>query len=318
MNRYTPRDTSSKNHTNSAPNTHNRSFKIVDKSNINDIYSVEINGKYLPIPYNKKNRQATPNDIINIIKKYGVDIVVTRMDMFMLALTHKSYIKKDFYMTDQVSEYKKKMNFTDTIELQDKSNQRLEFLGDTQIKSIISDYLFDRYEEQDEGFMTKLKAKLENKKIFASFAKLIGIEDYLLISVQHELKTGRSSLRTLEDAFEAFIGALYKNSGYDICHKFIFNILETEVDYANLLYNDDNYKALILQYYHKNKWEHPVYVTLKTDGPPNKRIFTMGIKDVHGAVIGIGKGSSKSDAEQLASKKALQNFKLLNDDQIDE
>lgn len=270
------------------------------------IEAKKINNDTIILPFNNRNKLITKYDIHTILKKYEVDIDVNNIKLYQRSLTHRSYLLRPGLENIETS----------TVHLQDKSNERLEFLGDTVIKLIISKYLFERYPDEDEGFMTRLKIKIENGKSLSNLAKIIGIDDFVLISQQIENNAGRSSIKILEDSFESFIGALLLDTNYEICDKFIRNILETEIDYALLLYKDTNYKDQLLQFYHKNNWSHPIYELLSESGPSNRKLFTMIVKNNDGKQVGIGVATSKKNAEQKASQQALIHFKQLNDDQI--
>jgi ribonuclease III len=265
------------------------------------------------IPYNMKNKLITKYDIHRILKNYGVTININQLDIYQKSLTHKSYIVRPG-LTDEILNKTKVSR--DTVKLQNASNERLEFLGDIVIKLVLGHYLFERYPGEDEGFMTRLKTKIENRDSLAELAKKIGIDDYILISIQIETGSGRSSKKILEDAFESFLGALYLNTNFETCQVFLRTIFETEIDYADLLYRDTNYKDQLLRLYHKNRWSHPVYTLLKENGPSNRKIFTMYVTDDEDRKIGIGVASSKREAEQKSAKQALIHFKQLNDDQI--
>ncbi len=276
---------------------------------------IEVNQEKVSVPYNPKNKLVTDEDIKRILSKYDIVIEVGNLDHYQKALTHISYTKKDIWTDDLI--VKVRSDFPkETVELQEVCNERLEFLGDSVIKVIISNYLFNRYYYKDEGFMTKLKTNLEDKKSLSRLAKVIGLDEFILVSAQVEGTTGRTSEKILEDAFESFLGALFLDQGFLVCQKFITNILETEIDYSEILYKDTNYKDQLLRFYHQNKWKHPVYHEISHEGPPHNRIFTMGVTDSDGNVIGIGTDRSKKKAEQRSAKKALIHFGLLNDDQI--
>jgi ribonuclease III len=263
----------------------------------------------LLIPYNNKNILITPQDVHNILTKFNVSHQVKNINYFQEALTHRSYTIKEYNLKD-IEKYKK----DNILNLFDKSYERLEFLGDTICKASISGYIFQRYPNEDEGFMTRLKTKLENRQAFAKFGKLLGLDRFILISYQLEQKMGRTSEKVLEDCFEAFMGALYLDSGFDICRNIIINFLENEIDFAEILYNDNNYKDQLLRFYHKNKWSYPVYVDIKAEGPLHCRIYTIGVKDSNGNIAGIGVDHSKRKAEQIASKKAVINFGVIMED----
>jgi ribonuclease III len=263
------------------------------------------------VPFNKKNVLIQPEDVSNILLKFNLKHNVKHLELFQEALTHKSYTKQEYNM-NTILKYKK-----NEIDLFERSYERLEFLGDTICKASISGYIFERYPNEDEGFMTRLKTKLENRQAFAKFGKLLGLDQYILISHQLEFKMGRTSEKVLEDCFEAFMGALYLDAGFDICKKILIQYLEEEIDFAEILYNDNNYKDQLLRFYHKNKWSYPVYADMKAEGPLHCRIYTIGVKDNNGSIVGIGIDHSKRKAEQIASKKALIFFNVIIEDNKD-
>jgi len=265
-------------------------------------------------PYNPKNKKINDSDIIKMMAKYNINININNIDIYIQSLTHKSYIKKEYY-----NKNKNLLKPNNVLELQENSNERLEFLGDTIIKAIIGHYLYERYPNQDEGFMTKLKTKIEDKDSLARFAKLINLDNFVIISKQNEDSgINRANNKILEDAFESFVGALYLDNGFDVCKKFIRYILENEIDYSDIIYNDNNYKDQLLRYYHSNKWKHPEYVLLKEKGNGNKKIFTIGLMDNDSNIIMKASESSKRKAEQKVSKFALYNFNRLNSSQLND
>ena len=272
------------------------------------------------VPYNKKNKFIRDVDLKEILSRYDVNLDVVDIDLYRQALTHKSYIKKEFYNKNIKELEKVKKSMGNVLDLQEESNERLEFLGDTVIKVLVAEYLYDRYPKKNEGFMTKLKTNIENRESLARFAKILGLDEFVIISAQNENSNiGRTNEKILEDAFESFIGALYKDAGFLVCKKMIRNILENHVDYAEILYNDDNYKDQLQRYYHSIKWGHPIFVGISEKSlPNNKRLFTMGLKDNNNNIIVSASDFSKKKAEQKASKMALFKFGLLNDDQMND
>ena len=269
------------------------------------------------VPYNKKNKLINDSDIKKIMSKFNIEIDIENIEIYRQSLTHKSYIKKEYYNnnSDKIKHYKK----DDILELRENSNERLEFLGDTIIKAIVSHYLFERYPEEDEGFMTKLKTKIEDKNSLAKFAKLIGIDEFVIISLQNEQNgISRVNDKILEDAFESFLGAMYLDSGFEKCKSFIRYILENEIDYSNIIFNDNNYKDQLLRFFHSNKWKHPEYIMIKEEGFGNKKLFTIGLLDNNNNIITKAVESSKRKAEQKVSKFALFKFNKLNDEQLND
>ena len=177
------------------------------------------------------------------------------------------------------------------------SNERLEFLGDAIIKSVQGTYLFRRFPgkpgQNNEGFLTKLRIKLEQTKRLADFAKRLGFDKMLLFPDYLEKLTkkeqGRNNEKALENAFEAFIGAMIEDNaignGYEYCYSFIVGVMEKYVDFAELILKNDNFKASILTYFAKNKIEIPKnssgkknpYEQIYFDGPPNDRTFVTAV-----------------------------------------
>tara|TARA_B110000208_G_C11787672_1_gene436208 strand:+ start:69 stop:926 length:858 start_codon:yes stop_codon:yes gene_type:complete len=266
-------------------------------------------------PYNSKNKLITDSDIKKIFANFNLNIEINDINNYILALTHKSYIQKEYY--NKHWKYIQKYKTDKILELRSESNERLEFLGDTIIKAVIAEYLYKRYPKENEGFMTKLKTKIEDKTALAKFAKLIGIDDFILISLQNETNSiGRVNEKILEDAFESFMGAIYLDSGFHKCKQFLTYILENEINYSDIIFNDNNYKDQLLRYYHSINWKHPQYILLKETGIGNKKMFTMGVLDNDNNIVLHATDNSKRKAEQKVSKYALFKYGKLNNEQL--
>ncbi len=280
------------------------------------------------IPYNLNNILITENDIMQILKKYNVNIdKVNHLEYFQQSFTHKSYCKRVYYTDEIMSAARKELgNPPNLLELFDKSYERLEYFGDRVLKVIVSMYLFHRFPNQDEGFMTRLQTKIEDKKNLAVMCKEMGLNKYFIISKQIESLNGRSLDKIHEDVFEAFVGALFLSNGFEPCMYLIVNLLETLIDYSEKLYCDNNYKDKLLRVHHQNKWTSPQYVTIHFEGPTHKRKYIMGLekhdakKDapIEERCISYGVGSSKKEGEQNASKMALIIYGILKQDQYEE
>jgi len=273
----------------------------------------------LIIPYNINNVLITSKDIYDIFYNFDnkLNVQATNIELYIEALTHKSYIKSQYtmYHSSDLKKIKSQMS-KDVIELREKSSERLEFYGDTVIKNIVAKYLLFRYTDEDEGFLTRIKTKIENRKSLALFARKLCIQKYLIISQQIELNNGRDSNKLLEDAFEAFIGALDIDVGHDICEKFLFKLLEEEIDYPEILYKDTNFKDKLLRYFHQNNWSHPIYEDSNSYTSNNKKFFVVHVKNKLGQIIATGNDLSKKKAEQQASMYALLKYNQLREDQI--
>ncbi len=287
------------------------------------------------IPYNMNNILISEKDIINILNHYSVKIdKVNHIEYFHQAFTHKSYVKKDVFTNEILTCSRKEMgNPSNLMELRDSSYERLEYFGDRVVKIVVSFYLFNRYPEEDEGFMTRLQTKIEDKKNLAVLSKELGLGKYFIISKQIELQNGRHTEKIHEDVFEAFMGALFLSNGFEPSCLLILNLLETMIDYSDKLYRDNNYKDHLLRYHHSMKWKFPEYHMIGFEGPPHKRSYIMGVEKNTLSVLdknkylksknwkelcfSFGNGVSKKDGEQKASKMALILYNQLNDDQYE-
>ena len=277
------------------------------------------------IPYNLNNKEITGDDILKILQSCGVKIdKVNHPEYFIQAFTHKSYCTKDIYPNNILEAAKKELgNPPELLELYEKSYERLEYLGDRVLKLLVSFYLFKRYPKQDEGFMTRLQTKIEDKKNLSIMSKEIGLGKYFIISKQIEMMNGRNLEKIHEDVFEAFLGALFESNGFEPCMYLIINLLETMIDYSEKLYCDNNYKDKLLRVHHQNKWTFPQYVTIHFEGPPHKRKYIMGVEkqnakpsdSIENRCISYGIGSSKKEGEQNAAKMSLIIHKILKEDQ---
>jgi ribonuclease-3 len=292
----------------------------------------EDNEILISIPYNENNILIESEDIEKLLEPFGINIKVNNIEIFREAMSHYSYVNQKYYskFSREMNEMKKKREAL--VELRDISSERLEFVGDGTIKDILCSYLYLRYKinpKGDEGFMTYLKTKIEDKSTFSRFAKELGLDTYILISKQTELIKGRNSDKILEDAFEAFLGALKLDQGQDICKKLIEYFLENSVDYPSLIYQNENYKDQLMQLFHSNKWISPIYweVNCKVGGTSTQKIYTMGVLDPMTTlddkgrpndiiIIAEGEGTSKQKAEQQAALNALIKFKQIREDQI--
>lgn len=275
---------------------------------------------------NENNQYITAEYIENMLKTYDVNIKVKHLDIFQKAMIHKSYLKRDeeYYKKNKTKNTNKDLDPINdpskAIPLQNESYERLEFLGDSVIHLVLATYLFKRYENQDEGFMTRLRTKLENGDTLYEFTKIIGLNKYILISRYIDKNGGReNNTSILEDTFEAFIGAMYLEFGFDPCKKFIMRLIEDEVDFAQLLSTETNFKDSLLQLFHKKGWSDPTYGVLDISGPDHKKQFTMYVKSKKnkrddGEIVGLGVSTSKKKGEQEAAKQALIHFGVIKEE----
>lgn len=179
--------------------------------------------------YNENNKLISKLEIENIFKSNGLDISIKNLKIYEQAFVHKSYCKKKETTPSSSDESYESDKPLDVLELQEESNERLEYIGDAVISSACAKYLYDRFPEQDEGFLTRIRTKIVNGESLAKLAKEIGLSKFLIISKNVEDKTsGRDNMRILEDTFESFFGAILLD----------FN----EVDFGEFLFDFDDLK----------------------------------------------------------------------------
>jgi len=283
--------------------------------------------KIYPV-YNENNFYITKEIIQNILKKGGITKEINDLSLWQQSFIHKSYCSKNdfkkhekfFGNIDSININDKK--YKNILPLQENSNERLEWLGDGIIQAVVAKYLELRFPTQDEGFLTKIRSKLVKTESLSKLALALNFDKYLIISKHIEIIcNGRRNARILEDSFEAFVGAMDKefgDEGFDICKKFIINIIEKEIDITELILNDDNFKDQLMRYYQKMyNGKFPIYEqkniisTVNDNGIVNKK-FQMFVRDNDNNIIGIGEARSKKEAEQKAAKEALMHFGIFN------
>lgn len=260
--------------------------------------------KFKADPYNFSNHLVTSQDVIHILQKLNMKLHPSKISLYQQAFVHKSYNYLDDY-----KEYKCPEG---CLSLQPVSYETLEFLGDSLLGCMTAEYLYERFEGENEGFMTKLKTRIVNGEQLCYLATQLGMNQYLIISKHIEEKCdGRNNQHILEDVLEAFIGALYLDTrDYTIIQEFVFQLIETFLDLPEIILNDTNYKEQILKYCQHNFKVYPTYRHLdeKSDGD---ELFQCEIlKD--GEVMCKGSGKTKKKAEQNASYNALLQLNVLN------
>jgi len=281
--------------------------------------------QYYKYILNEKNKFISAEFIETTLKKYSINHKVININNFRQAFIHISYLKEQ-QLTDKFIKLLLELEpindklIKKTIPLQDKSYEVLEYLGDAVIHSVLAEYLFRRYPNADQGFLTTIRTRIEKGETLNKFSRNLGFHEYAIISRNIELSGGReNNINIMEDVFEAFIGALKLETNYETCQKFIINLIDTMIDFADMINNDDNYKQLLMQYYHKNGYRTtPTYVLINTiDEKPRKK-FEMIAKNPDGKVIGKGISTSKTHAAQLAAKEALIKLGAIKNNNSDE
>ncbi len=199
------------------------------------------------------------------------------------ALTHSSY----------ANEVKKNTPY----------NERLEFLGDSVLSIVVSDYLFLHYKHLPEGELTKLRAALVCERTLCEFARDINLGRHILLGRGEDASGGRERPSILSDAFEALIAAIYLDSGIESARAFVLRFITKQLnDKRDVPFKD--YKTALQEIVQQNKEESVSYCLVEESGPDHDKRFTVEVR-LNSNVIGRGTGRSKKDAEQRAAKEAL-------------
>ncbi len=177
-------------------------------------------------------------------------------------------------------------------------NERLEFLGDSILDAIISDYLYKLYPNHDEGFLTNMRSKIVNGSKLSELAEFLSLPDFL----EYNVNSFTSKKHLYEDSFEALIGAIYLDKGYEFAFKFVKSkILSNLVDVKELESIDLNYKSQLIELVQKHH-KKVNFSTTKHD--QDDKLFVAVVK-VEEKEVGFGLGVSKKQAEQKAAQEAL-------------
>lgn len=184
-------------------------------------------------------------------------------------------------------------------------NERLEFLGDAVLELIATRFLYDKFPGQDEGDLTAYRAALVNAVTCAEVAGELGMNDYLLLSRGEAKDTGRARGILLANAFEALVGAIYLDQGYDAASQFIGTYLFPKIDeiIQKKLWQDA--KSSLQERVQEVEGTTPSYAVLKEWGPDHDKHFVVGVH-IKDKLLAEGEGKSKQDAEQAAARAALE------------
>jgi len=214
------------------------------------------------------------------------------MDLLTRAMTHSSYANEN---------KKEKL----------KNNERLEFLGDSVLSIIISEYLFSHYLTLEEGQLTKIRAKIVCEASLAEASRTLKLGEFMLFGRGEALTGGRERTSILSDAFEALIAAIFLDGGMDPARRFVLDQLKPIIMDAvqGRLFVD--YKTKLQEVIQIQKGNRIKYSLVREEGPDHSKIFFTEVK-LNEGVIGVGSGNSKKESEQEAAKEGLK--RLLNDE----
>ena len=183
-------------------------------------------------------------------------------------------------------------------------NQRLEFLGDAVLQLVITERLFRHFDEEAEGRLTKLRSRLVSRETLKTYAQAIDLGTYLIMGRGEEASGGRQRTSTLGDAFEALIGAIYLDSGFEAARKFILEQAHSDLELIAEAPVDINPKGNLQELLQSIAPTSPVYEVISQSGPEHQKTFVVEAK-WEGMVLGRGEGRNKKQAETAAAEEAL-------------
>lgn len=204
--------------------------------------------------------------------------------LLILAFTHRSFLNENRELTCE-------------------HNERLEFLGDAILDLLASEYLYLKLPDYSEGELSRLRSRLVEASACLSYIQKWGVEKYILLGKGEKMNDGRGRDSILSDLFEAIIGAIYLDSGFEETKKFLLHHF-TESFEEIIKQPAQNWKALLQDYSQKKYQQTPVYEVQEAIGPDHSKIFSIVVY-INGQEVGSGKGSSKKEAQQAAAADAL-------------
>ncbi|GHT55344.1 ribonuclease 3 [Endomicrobiia bacterium] len=204
--------------------------------------------------------------------------------ILITALTHKSYVAR--------------------IGTKGYNNERMEFLGDSILAAIVAEALYTKYPRKAEGVLSQLKAQLVSANNLCVWAKKIYLGDYVFLGRgENTKKEARQTKNLLGDVFEAVVGAIYLDGGFENSKKFVLKFLDVQEEIIG-----QDYKSRFQEFSQSVYRELPEYKTVRESGPDHDKKFEVAVY-VHKMLLGEGTGSSKKEAQQSAAKQAMENIK---------
>lgn len=191
-----------------------------------------------------------------------------------------------------------------TNESYNESNERLEFLGDSVLGQVTTDFLFHEYPNEPEGTLSQMKSVLVSRNVLSEICHELKLGEYLLIDKGEKKTGGKTRLSNLANLYEAIIGAMYLDGGYKPAEKFIKNSLLTHGEVILNKKKHYNYKSILLEYSQAKGYGNPLYKLINESGPDHNKYFIIEacINESHKA---NGEGRSKKLAEQNAARNLI-------------
>ena len=236
---------------------------------------------------NPVNVMIKKDDVENILNYFGPignngeRLLIKNTHFYQESFVHESYHQAVQNYVTNPEQHRHEPVYLNFISKE--SSERKEYLGDHILKATLGRYLFDRFPNEREGFLTRLKIKIEKCSMLHRIAVTLGFKKYILLSLQIENQTildsdrGRNTPSYYEDAFESFLGAIMEDfgeMGYIYAERFLRNIIENIIDFAELISQNDNFKDSLQRFFQSLKFKTPVYTNILQEGPLYRKVFT--------------------------------------------
>ena len=218
-----------------------------------------------------------------------------KLDFLNLAFSHRSFANES------------KENFD--------NNEKLEFLGDSVLGLVVSEYLYRNMPGKAEGDLARIKSFVVSEDTLADVSRTLKVDNFVLIGKGEEYSGGRKKKAILADCMEAIIGAYFLDSGFANAKKFILKIIVPEINKVIENKHKKDYKTLLQEYSQKNFKTYPKYTLVRKSGPDHDRTFWIEVT-VNGKNYGPGSGKNKKEAEQKAACIAYEDLTTLNKKQL--
>lgn len=260
--------------------------------------------------YNPANVLLQHDDLVRLLERFGVTRPYHDINIYRRAFVNRSYCtkKNENYVNGNVH------CPHGCLPLQEESNERLEYLGDSILNKTIAKYIFHRFPKHNEGFLTVMRTKLVNGVQLAKFAKEIGLDKFVIISAQLEASGGRSHKSTLEDTFEAFVAAIELDfdeadgTGSHESSVWITQLVESMIDFVSLIKANVNYKDNLVKHCQHNLQFVPSFEELSHKLKSGEVAHKIIVRDNTGRTIAVAKDRKKKEAETEAARKALEYY----------
>lgn len=229
------------------------------------------------------NEVSNDDKIRSILKSLNVH--VKDFNLYRTAFTHQSYSNEHGV----------------------ESNERLEYLGDAILDFLVAEYLYLKYPNEPEGALTKIRAKYVCTRANSEYATLLNLNDAFLLGKGETEQGGKNKQSLLADLFEAFLGAVYLDSGIDKVQEILKKLVYPRINNQSSFFID--YKSKLQEYIQSESRKSVEYQLIKDSGPAHNKTFTVIV--IHDKVrLGMGVGKSKKEAEQQAAEDALQKLAI--------